>query len=166
MNIFILDYDIEKCAQYHCDPHAVKMILESAQMLSTALRANGIDKGYQPTHVNHPCTMWARSSLSNWKWLRLLAKHLNAEYKHRFDKGNNHASWDLIYSLPDPPIEDIGLTPFAQAMPDEYKNQDPVTAYRNFYFGEKKELFRWTKRETPHWITKYLVGHQFNKKGL
>ena len=36
MNIFILDENIEKCAQYHCDKHIIKMILESAQLLCTA----------------------------------------------------------------------------------------------------------------------------------
>ena len=58
MNIFVLDYNLEKCAQYHCDRHVVKMILESAQILSTALRMNGIVKGYRLTHINHPFTVW------------------------------------------------------------------------------------------------------------
>ena len=152
VNIFVLDYDLEKCAQYHCDRHVVKMILESAQMLSTALRVNGIDKGYKPTHVNHPCTVWARDSLSNWKWLRDLASFLNLEYKYRFSKVENHTSWDLIHSLPSPPIDDLGLTKFAQAMPEKYKNKDTVTAYRNFYINEKNKLFSWTGRKTPDWI--------------
>ena len=46
MNIFVLDDDIEKCARYHCDKHVVKMILESAQMLSTVSRENGGEIGY------------------------------------------------------------------------------------------------------------------------
>ncbi len=145
---------MEKCAQYHCDRHVVKMILESAQMLSTALRIYGIDKGYKPTHVNHPCTVWARESLSNWKWLRDLATCLNLEYRYRFKKGANHASWDLINSLPYPSIEDIGLTSFAQAMPEKYKKKDTVTAYRKFYMAEKRTLFSWTGRKTPDWVQK------------
>jgi len=56
MNIFVLDTNLEKCAQYTCDEHVIKMILEHTQMLSTACRLNGIDKGYQITHVNRPCT--------------------------------------------------------------------------------------------------------------
>jgi hypothetical protein len=59
MNIFLLDSNIKKCAQYHCDKHVVKMILESAQILSTVLRLNGVDQGYKTTHANHPCTLWA-----------------------------------------------------------------------------------------------------------
>jgi len=141
MNIFVLDYNIDKCAKYHCDRHVVKMILESAQMLSTALRLNGIIEGYNSTHINHPCTVWARTSLSNWKWLRDLASKLNSEYKFRYKKHFNHASWDLINSLPHPPIEDIGLTKFAQAMPSKYKNEDTVTAYRHYYIGDKKKYF-------------------------
>ena len=38
MNIFILDDDPIKAAQLQCDKHVVKIIVESAQMLSTAHR--------------------------------------------------------------------------------------------------------------------------------
>ena len=152
MNIFVLDYQIDKCAKYHCDRHVVKMILESAQMLSTALRLNGVIKGYKPTHINHPCTIWTRASLSNWKWLRNLASHLHSEYKFRFKKQTNHVSWDLINSLPYPPIKDKGLTKFAQAMPSIYKSEDTVTAYRNFYIAEKVKILSWTGRKTPEWV--------------
>lgn len=152
MNIFVLDLNIKKCARYHCDRHVVKMILESAQMLSSALRLNGWDHGYKVTHPNHPCTIWTRASLSNWKWLRKLARELNSEYKYRFNKKENHNSWNLIQSLPLPPINDLGLTAFAQAMPEKYKNKNPVLAYRSFYLEEKTSLFQWTKRTTPLWI--------------
>lgn len=36
MNVFYLDRDPEKAASVQCDQHVVKMILESAQLLSTA----------------------------------------------------------------------------------------------------------------------------------
>ncbi len=152
MNIFVLDLNINRCARYHCDKHVVKMVLESAQMLSAAFRINGVDAGYKLTHKNHPCTQWACASLSNWNWLRELAKELNEEFKFRFNKNENHMSWDLINSLPLPPIKDLGLFPFAQAMPEQYKNKNPVKAYRNFYIGEKHKLFQWTKRKPPRWI--------------
>ena len=35
MNIFILDEDLDKCAEYHVDKHIVKMPLEAGQMLCT-----------------------------------------------------------------------------------------------------------------------------------
>ena len=152
MNVFVLDNDIEKCAQYHCDKHVVKMILESAQMLSATLRLNGVDQGYQVTHKNHPCTKWTRESLSNWKWLKKLVTALNQEYKFRFERQINHKSYNLIKALPIPEIKDRGLTPFAQAMPNEYKNKNPIKAYRDFYCSEKKNILFWTKRMKPEWI--------------
>lgn len=154
MNIFILDNNIKKCARYHCDRHVVKMILESAQMLSTAARLMGIDHGYKISYINHPCNLWVRGSLSNWKWLRKLAIELNSEYKFRYDKKTNHKSFDLVQSLPVPNIEDYGVTPFAQVMTEKYKHNDPVIAYRNYYIGEKFNLFQWTKRKSPYWILK------------
>jgi len=38
MNIFYLDKDPIKAAEMSCDKHVCKMIIESAQMLSTAHR--------------------------------------------------------------------------------------------------------------------------------
>jgi hypothetical protein len=152
VNIFILDSNIKRCAQYHCDKHVVKMILESAQILSTVLRLNDVDYGYKVTHVNHPCTLWAGKSLSNWKWLRELASALNNEYRFRFKKEINHKSFDLIQSMPALIIPDFGLTSFAQVMPEEYRHKDPVIAYRNYYAGEKGRILIWTKRTTPFWV--------------
>ena len=37
MNLFYLDEDLDRCAEYHVDKHIVKMPLEAAQILSTAL---------------------------------------------------------------------------------------------------------------------------------
>jgi hypothetical protein len=152
MNIFVLDEDPEKCARYHCDKHVVKMILESAQMLSTTLRLRGINQGYKITHQNHPCTLWAGESLSNWNWLRELSGALNHEYRFRYDKNLNHKSYDLIHSLPVPKIRDQGLTPFAQAMPERFKHDNPVIAYRKYYLEEKSAFLNWTRREKPYWV--------------
>jgi len=150
MNIFILDYDIQKCAEYTCDRHVVKMILESAQMLSTTVRLSGIDFGYKATHINHPCNIWCRTSLSNWKWLKNLSYFLNKEWQQRYNHEYNHKSFDVILSLPEPRIKDIGLTSFAQAMPDKYKNKDAVKAYRNYYINDKRHIAFWRNGE-PYW---------------
>ena len=152
MNIFILDKEVEKCAEYHCDKHVIKMILESAQMLSAVVRLNGHDIGYKLTHKNHPCTIWARESLSNYNWLVRLTRLLNYEYRYRYDKDINHKSYDLVKTLPIPDLPDIGLTPFAQAMPDQYKNKNAVKAYRDYYINEKSSFLTWTKRKKPKWI--------------
>ena len=152
MNIFVLDKNIKSAAEYHADKHVVKMILETAQIMSAVVRISGIDEGYRLTHKNHPCTKWARESLSNYLWLYDLGFWLNIEYRYRFNHNINHKSFDVIDNLPEPNIKDIGLTPFAQAMPDQYKNVDPVVAYRAYYNGEKKHLHKWTKRNIPFWI--------------
>lgn len=36
MNIFVLDTNPQKAAEYHCNKHICKMLLESAQMLCAA----------------------------------------------------------------------------------------------------------------------------------
>lgn len=151
MNIFVLDLDPVVCAAYHNDRHVVKMITESAQMLSTACRTTGLDVGYQITHLNHPCSLWVRESQENWIWLWRLAKFLNIQWKERFNHSDrDHKSFDIIFSLPIPPLPRNGLTPFAQAMPEQYRNDDPVQAYRSYYMGEKRHIAQW-KNGIPEW---------------
>lgn len=155
MNIFVLDLNPKVAAIQHVDKHVVKMILEYAQMMSTAVRMSGLDSGYKIAYKNHPCTIWVRQSLSNWIWLGNLSYYLNEEYKFRFGHRHqiDHKSYSVIKSLPFPNIPDYGYTPFAQAMPNQYKHSDPVIAYRSYYIGEKSHIFKWTKRKTPPWIT-------------
>lgn len=153
MNIFILDEDIERCAQYHCDQHVVKMILESVQMLCTALNKKGITTPYRSTHVKHPCVLWVEHSYENFRWLQQLAIALNDEYRFRFEKPQDHKSIRVLSDISAHRFEDLGLTEFAQAMPDEYKVPgDAVTAYRQFYRGEKMGFARWTVRDIPYWL--------------
>lgn len=154
MNIFVLDADTEKCAQYHADQHVVKMTLESTQILCTVLSLLGFAAPYRPTHVRHPCVRWAGESLSNWRWLLNLTFHLNAEYRYRFERQRDHRSAVVARALPLPPISDIGLTEFAQAMPEVYRVPgDPVLAYRKFYIAEKSRFATWTKRAPPPWFS-------------
>lgn len=149
MNIFVLDYEPKLAAQYHCDKHAVKMILESAQMFSTVL-----NRGYKPTHRNHPCTLWLAQSRENAEWLYELNHQLNLECQQRFCHKRDHSSWALIRDglaryfneLPDVP-----MTPFAQAMPDTYRRvDDAVSAYRSYYMHEKRSIASWSN-QTPYW---------------
>ena len=111
MNIFILDEDLDKCAEYHIDKHIVKMPLEAAQMLCTT---HWVDTylGYVPRKLckeelahlrkckhpenvsyavamaNHPCTIWTSSSLDNYEWLFCYALALNDEYGYRYGKSH------------------------------------------------------------------------------
>lgn len=152
MNIFYFDSDFEICARDHCDVHVIKMILESAQILCTVLWLHDIAAPYRPTHQRHPSVLWANQSLSNWCWLKALAGALNKEYQYRFHHDVNHRSYDVIESLPLPPLPDMGLTEMPQVMPPEYQHACPVTAYRRYFMGCKTHLAKWKKRPAPLWF--------------
>jgi hypothetical protein len=156
MNIFVLDTCPTIAAQMQCDKHVVKMPLECAQMLSTVHRHYGSDDAqlYKSTHKHHPCTLWAATSRANYAWLFDHFRALNDEYFHRYYK--NHLSWTKLRDvLAEPPAQmrDDDPTPFAQAMPDEYKHDDAVVAYRAYYINEKANLLTYTKRDQPTWLT-------------
>ncbi len=153
MNIFVLDNDINKCAKYHCSKHVVKIITESAQILCSAYYYTGQEylSPYKLSHKNHPCCVWARESLSNWLWLRDLGIALYEEYKYRYNN-KDHKAGDIILDLKVPNLSDIGLTEFAQAMPEKYKNDDVVKAYRDYYIGDKQHLLQYGNRELPEWL--------------
>ena len=162
MNIFFLHLDPEKCAKMYVNRHTIKMLLESCQILCSVhhvCKEKNPDYEYKPPyklcHKNHPCNIWARTSLSNYKWLIELAKELAKEYTYRYEK--IHKCEAIVYELEKnlPPIEDIGFTKPAQAMPDTYKEEDVVEAYRSYYIYEKSGLFQWKKREQPDWLTEY-----------
>lgn len=152
MNIFVLDLDHEKNAQYHVDKHCSKMIVEYAQMLSTAVRLSGVDAGYKISHRNHPCTRWVGESRENWLWLRDLLDALNTEWKYRYNHERNHKSFDVAMSLPIPKLPSVGLTPFAQAMPEYCKCNNAVRAYRRYYRWEKNHIASWKNRKKPRFF--------------
>jgi len=157
MNIFYLDSDPKICAQYHCDKHVVKMILETAQMLSTAHHVldgdDAIDGIYRSTHKNHPSSVWVRACEGNYKWTWLLFMHLLAEYTKRYD--NVHATERLLYTLKTTPkniLRDVRTTEPPQCMPEQYKVKDAsMQAYRNYYIGEKATIAFWRHSDTPEW---------------
>ncbi len=153
MNIFVLDRNIRKCAQYHCDQHVSKMILESIQMLCTCLNKKGVSTPYKSTHLKHPCVLWLDESYSNFLWLKELALELNREFIYRYDRNKDHASIKVLDEIESNQYKDNGLTEFAQAMPDQYKfKSNAVRAYRAFYRGEKSKFAKWTKRPIPYWM--------------
>jgi len=160
MNIFYLDEDPKLCAQYHTDKHVVKMILESAQLLCTAVNVLAGEQvtPYKSTHVNHPCSIWVRESFDNWNYVWNLAKHLEVEWNLRYNHNRRHKSLDAlneagIYRLAVHSLPDKGLTPVALAMPDHCKiSSDPVECYREYYRKEKVALHSWKGRERPFWI--------------
>lgn len=144
MNIFILDIDPVRAAQMQCDKHVVKMVLESAQILST------INGGpYKPTHKNHPCVLWAQETAGNYHWLSIHALALCAEYTLRY--GKVHKCEAVIRSITPPSIPQ-GSSEFVMCMPVQYqKFGDVVKSYRAYYMGEKAGFAKWTNREAPSW---------------
>lgn len=151
MNIFILDTDPTLAAQYQCDKHVVKMVLESTQLLSNAYPEG--EGPYKRTHMNHPCSLWARECFENWSWLLDHADALCKEFTFRYRK--LHKCHTLVTNMAQkhPMLQAIGhQTPFIEAMPDNFKNPDPVVAYRNYYMGAKYTIAKWEKgRGKPEW---------------
>jgi hypothetical protein len=158
MNIFYLDQDPNIAARAMTDKHCVKMILESAQLLSTAHRVldgtpiTRLSKSgaklkrydhplpiYQATHINHPSAVWVRESSANYEWLYAHFLALCVEYTRRYDKV--HRSYrelnDYLKVLP-ANIPHIGPTPVKLAIADTKWHRDcPVQSYRAYYVGEK-----------------------------
>ena len=180
MNIFYLDKDPVACAQAHLDKHVVKMILEYAQLLSTAHRlvdgklVEGKTKTgrkkkvwkldderdsilYNATHVNHPSAVWARDNYHNYKRLYALFVATCDEYTYRY--GKVHLTDTKLRSiLATPPnfVDDhqtrILLDP-TPAMPDECKIAgDVIGSYRKYYIDKKADMAKWTNREPPEWF--------------
>lgn len=175
MNIFVLDRDAVQSARMMCDKHVVKMILESCQLLSTAhhvLDGNEIvvqsDKRKyktflnpskknicKATMINHPCTIWTRTVSSNYIWLWRHGYALCNEYKIRYNKIHAMESMlmDELYDVPKN-ITSGKITDFPQAMPDSYKHEDVVMAYRQYYLGEKVRFAKWKTGVVPVWFEK------------
>ena len=180
MNLFILDKDPVKAAQLQCDKHVVKMIVESAQMLSTAHRMldgketrrpskSGKtmvkywvlpdareDTFYKAVHMYHPCTIWTMQSNNNYNWHYIHFVALCDEYKYRY--GKTHATDTLLRDdlakLPkNIPVGYLTQQPLAMKSNPECMFEDVVKSYRAFY-QTKQDRFKmvWTGRETPEWF--------------
>lgn len=180
MNIFYLDNNPRVCAQMHNDKHVVKMILEYAQLLSTAHRAldgtitDGITASgrkkkvyvlanhlnttlYSATHINHPSAIWVRKSAENYIWLANLLLELCAEYTHRYGKTHKVELTGLCYVLYKNVPVNIGKDGWSEptpAMPDDVKVPgDSIASYRKYYIQNKSHLAKWKNRSVPSWIT-------------
>ena len=176
MNVFYLDKNTWECAKMHCDKHIVKMIIEYAQLMSTAHRVldgtqyTEIQNGrkikrwrhgrdnyeqllYKASHISHPSAIWVRNSASNYNWLYRLWVGLCCEYTHRYGKIHltENKLYDIINNTPlNIPIGDFTDPP--PAMPDYCKLDTSIKSYRNYYLKEKKRFAKWTKRNIPLWF--------------
>ena len=177
MNIFYISENPVQAAQWMVDRHVVKMILESAQLLSTAHRIldgreiEGKSKTgrkarrwvlddarepvlYSATHQNHPSAIWCRASVENYNWLVDHFFALMSEYTYRYGKIHK-CQGDISYMLQSPPhnLKEYDMTKMPCAMGDEYIISDnPVINYRNYYKNGKTSLHKWSSRKPPEWI--------------
>jgi hypothetical protein len=178
MNIFYLDRNPVQAARAHLDKHVVKMILEYAQLLSTAHRIldgtelsiiseSGRKKKvwqlpdhrdsvlYSATHTNHPSAIWARQTDTNYDYLYALFVATCDEYTHRYGKVHltDTKLRDVLHQIP----KNIGRSkiwvPPTPAMPDECKViGDHLASYRKYYIDKKADMAMWTNREPPEWF--------------
>jgi len=169
MNLFILSLCFQECAEWMFDKHISKMIVEAVQMLSTAkniidpfpVGSNEEKSIYKTTHKNHPVSIWIRTSLDNYLWTLNMVDAMHNEWRFRYNHPDTkyHASFLIAQKLREnAPSEDKfperGLTPFAQAMPDEYRGEDAIEAYRRYYQSpEKKKIASWKRRTPPKWYS-------------
>ena len=183
MNIFYVDSDPEVAARNMVDRHVVKMILETAQLLSTAhrvidgeeyvgqsqsgrkakrwrLSGNSDAIMYAATHINHPSAIWVRENSANYVWLydHLLA--LGREYTYRY--GRTHLTIDKLKDILKDEPQNIKQSNVMSKMPSCMDKQyivslDPITNYRNYYNYGKTDLLRWSNRTPPQWIDGTII---------
>jgi len=185
MNIFYLDKDPIEAAKQSCDKHVVKMIVESAQMLSTAHRMidgnlytdktkagrnikrwkhpnpNMEKTLYKACHTGHPSTVWVMESAYNYHWLYKHMMALNTEFKMRYGHILDHKTIQLLEGALMYPPKNISLNTIATdpppAMPDYCKIPgDSVASYKKYYIYEKQRFATWKSPSTvPAW---YIDG--------
>lgn len=172
MNIFVLDRDPKVAAFMMCDKHVVKMILESAQMLSAVLDCQYDDKhrgesndpviktfglpGYPKAHAKHPCTLWARESKQNSMWLIRHMRALCTEYTKRYNKFHSMDGLPMMYEAQLQYCTFLynKQTEFVQAITNtELRRDDPVEGYREYYRVEKAHFCTWKHGMIPEWFT-------------
>jgi len=184
MNIFYLDRNTIQCAQMHVDKHCVKMILEYAQLLSTAHRVlDGTqtigttktgrkqiryvlsgelgDILYSATHINHPSAVWVRQSAENYMWLAELLEECCKEYTYRYGKTHKVESSNLMQTLKNNFPKNISNKPFTEptpAMPDECKVPgNSIQSYHNYYANKKGHLWSWKGKINGRQEPKWLT---------
>ncbi len=185
MNIFYLDKNPKICATMHCDKHVVKMIIEYAQLLSTAHRVldgtsnNVLTKSkrkyttwihpnplmestlYKSTMRNHPSAIWVRESITHYEYLKELWVHLCDEYTHRY--GKTHSTYIKLKDVLKINPTLIPTLPFKDPPPamshfsDCIVPNNSVYSYYNYYIVAKNYFARWTNRPIPEWYSKGLT---------
>jgi len=185
INIFYLDSIPTVCAKYHNDKHCIKMILEYAQLLSTAhrvldgtqsigLSATGRKQTryvlpdsresimYSATHINHPSAVWVRQSMSNYMWLSHLLAELCKEYTYRYGKVHKTERDGLVAMLLNQTPNNISTKEFTEptpAMPEDVKVAgDSIKSYKNYYISNKQHLASWQGKVNSRNVPEWFIS--------
>ena len=160
MNTFVVSLDPEEAATMLCDKHQSKMIVESLQMCGSAVIRHGATPDMMPItqkgtylkggYHNHPNSRHAGDTRANYQWLIRHGLALASEYTKRYGKVHFSEAGLKHLSAMDKLIPEGQLTPFPQSMPDEYRDEDVVVAYRKYY--HTKTFAKWDKgTPAPDW---------------
>jgi hypothetical protein len=158
LNIFAVASDPWVAARSLGDRHVVKMTTETAQIMCSIFQPG--EAPYKRTHYNHPCVVWSRTNSWNYYWLFMHGRALASEYTTRYGKTHKSAAviewcWLNVRSYMFLSPGEAYLSDFAQAMPEQYMQEDPemaVMAYRAYYRTAKAHLHQYTKRSPPRWL--------------
>ena len=156
MQLFILHLNPAVAAMQQCDKHVVKMLLETAQILSSTCRWYSCTDEilYKQTHLNHPVMVWTRQSRKNFEWVLFHGMALCREYTSRYHRV--HKSEAVIRRIlvlyHDIEFMSVDFTEPNACMPDEYKRDNIVDSYRNFYIQSKSKFAVWKYTKTPEWF--------------
>lgn len=149
MNIFAVSPDPVLCAQALDDKRVVKMVLETGQIISSARYRLGQEAVYRPTHLSHPCVLWAAADSTNLIWLIQLLRALSDEYTHRY--GREHLTWTKHRGVA-PPTPSVLPRCFVNVT--RYPEINDVHLAYRLHLRDKwhKSQPKWTRRNPPKWL--------------
>ena len=174
VNLFYLDKNPKLCAQYYCDKHVNKIMIEILQILSQ-IHHNIGDKEppYKECSAIKPNLapyVWAMKSKSNYKYCADLAYYLLEEYKFRYQKTEHKCEKAIEWLTENVPISIKGirrtkfiLTDNVSAYQEYFSDVD---ASRFVYVDFKCKTDKWSKRDMPKWFDKYLKKSNLEKEKL
>lgn len=173
MNIFALYPSPQESARAHCDQHLHKMILESAQLVSSALQLRGFNLPglYKLAYPKHPCTIWAARSNHNVRWICSLAFELDT-MRQELSNCGNHSSAHILKLAEDfledqfpytsPNLADVRT--FAGPAHIKMQAVDTEEKYRRYYrqkhlgwLRDKGTGMTWKGRQIPDFMTDLIT---------
>ena len=164
VNFFYLDKDPLLTAEYYCDKHVNKILVEICQILCNVIH-NNTDliapyKKCKNISLELAPYKWATLSKSNYMYLLNLAKNLLIEYKYRYDKTKHKSEivveW-LFNNIPNffqsQKRTKLLFTKNIDIFEQYFK--DDIKCSRFIYVVYKCKDDKWTKRGKPWWFDEY-----------